>query len=71
MYIRRADVEKYGPTTRRPGCQKVTRGTVTTCTVATQGDGCRERMERLMMQDPVGADQDVRTETRHDEAFAK
>ena len=26
------------------------------CIVATHGDACRERMERLMMQDAVGAE---------------
>ena len=31
------------------------------CIVATHSDGCRERLERLMMQDPVGADRVVRT----------
>ena len=34
-------------------------------------DACRERMQRLVMQDPVGADRAVRTETRHEQAFAK
>ena len=48
-----------------PGCQKVTRGTVPSWIVATHSDACRERMERLMMQDPVG------DKTCHDEAFAR
>ena len=58
------DVEKYGPTKWCPGCQK-------SCIVATHSDACRERLERLMMQDPVGADRVVRTKTRHAEAFAR
>ena len=45
--------EKYGPTKGCPGCQKVTWGTVPSYIVATHSDACRERMERLMMQDPV------------------
>ena len=56
MYIRRMDVEKYGPTKGCPGCQKVTRRTVPPCIVATYSDACRERMEGLMMQDPVEVD---------------
>ena len=71
MYIRRVDVEKYGPTIGCPGCHKVSRGTVPSCIAATHNDECRERMERLMMQDPVGADRVVRTRTRHEEALAK
>ena len=59
-YNRRMDVEKYGP-----------EGTVPSCIVATHSDACRERMERLMMQDPVGADRAARTETRRNEAFAR
>ena len=62
MYIRRMDVEKCCPTKGCPGCQKVMRGTVPSCIVATH---------RLMMQDPVGADRVVRTKTRHDEAFTR
>ena len=46
MYIGRMDVEKYGPTKGCPGCQKVTRGTVPSCIVATHSDACRERMEK-------------------------
>ena len=60
MYIRRMDVEKYGPTKGFPHCQKVTRGTVPSCIVATHSDACRERIERLMMQNPVGADRVVK-----------
>ena len=71
MYIHMMDVEKYGPTKGCPSCKKVTRETVPSCIVATNIDACRERMERLMMQDPVGADRVVRTKTRHDEAFAR
>ena len=41
------------------------------CIVGTHSDACRERMKRLIMQDPVGADRVVRTKTRHDEAFAR
>ena len=44
---------------------------MTSCIVATHSAACRERMERLMMQGPVGADRVVRTTTRHDEAFAR
>ena len=51
--------------------QEVTRGTLPSCIVAAHSDGCRERMEILMMQDPVGADRAVRTKTRHDAAFAR
>ena len=51
--------------------EKVTRGTVPSCIVAAHSDACRKRMERRMMQDPVGADRVVRTKTRHDEAFAR
>ena len=36
MYISRVDVEECGPTKGCPGCQKVTRGTVLSCFVATQ-----------------------------------
>ena len=35
MYIRRVNVEKCGPAKWCPGCQKVTRGTVPSCIVAT------------------------------------
>ena len=35
------------------------------------GGGCRERMERLIMKDTIGADPVVRTKTRHEEAFVK
>ena len=60
MCIRRVDVEKHGPTKGCPGLQKATRGTVPSCIVATHSDACRERMERLMMQDPVGTDRVVK-----------
>ena len=65
------DVEKYGQTKGCPSDQKVTRRTVPSCIVATHSGGYRERMARLTTQDPVGADREDRTETRHDEAFAE
>ena len=71
MYIRRMVVEKYGPTTGCPGCQKVMSGAVPSCIVATHHDECRERMEKLMMQDPEGADGVVRTKTRMNDALAR
>ena len=64
MYIRRVEVEKYGPTSGCPGCQKVVSGAVPSCIVATRNDECRERTEKIMMQDPEGADRVVRTKTR-------
>ena len=69
MCTRGVDVEKYSPTKGCAGCQKVTRRTVPLCTVAS--DVRHKRMERLTMQDPIGADRVVRTKTRHEEAFAK
>ena len=45
-------------------------GAVPSCIVATHNDECRERMEKLMMQDPEGADRVVRTETRINDALA-
>ena len=71
MYIRRMDVEKYGPTTGGSHIVRKSRGELPSCIVATHSAACRERTERLMMQNPVGADRVVRTTTRHDEAFAK
>ena len=50
-----------------PGCQKVTRGTVPSCTLTTHSEACRGRMERPTTQDPVGADRAVGTKT----AFAR
>ena len=61
MYTCNVDVEKYGHTKGCPGCRKLMRGTV-------HPNGCREHMERLMMQDPIGgAERVVRTETRHEQ----
>ena len=54
MCIRKMDVDKNGLTKGCPSCHKVTWGTVPSCIMATHSDACRERMERLMMQDPVG-----------------
>ena len=71
MYIRRMEVEKYGPTRGCPGCQKVMSGAVPLCIVGTHNDECRERMEKLMMQDPEGADRVVRTKTRINDALAR
>ena len=73
-YIRRMEVEKYGPTRGCPGCQKVTSDAVPSCIVATHNDECRERMEKLeklMMQDPEGADRVVRTKTRISHVLAR
>ena len=39
--------------------------------VARHSDACRERMERLVSQDLLGADLVVRIQTRHEEAFSK
>ena len=61
-------------TARRKGVRAVRKsrgGTVPSCIVATHSDACRERMERLVVQDPVGADRVVRHKTRHDEEFSK
>ena len=66
MYIRRMDVEKYAPTKACAGCQKVPRRIAPSCIVATHSNACRERMERLVVQDPGGADRVVRTKTRLD-----
>ena len=46
-------------------------GAVPSCIVATHNDECRERMEKLMMQDPERADRVVRTKTRINDALAK
>ena len=70
-YIRRVEVGKYGPTRGCPGCQKVMSGAVPSCIVATHNDECRERMEKLMMQDLEGADRVVRTKTRINDALAR
>ena len=50
VYIRRAEVETYGPTRGCPGFQKVVSGPVPFCTTATHNDANKERMEKLMMQ---------------------
>ena len=71
MYIRRTEVEKYGPTRGRPGYQQVVNGAIPSCTSATHNDECRERMEKLMMSDPEGADRVARTKIRIDEALAR
>ena len=46
-------------------------GAVPSCVVATHNDECRERMEKLMMQDPEGADRVARTKNRINEALAR
>ena len=46
-------------------------GAVPSCIVATHNDECRERMEKLVMQDPEGADRVVRTKTRINDALAR
>ena len=71
MYIRRMEVEEYGPTRGCLGCRKVMSGAVPSCIVATHNDECRERMENLMMQDLSGADRVVRMKTRINEALAR
>ena len=71
MFIRRMEVEKYGRTRGCPGCQKVMSGEVPSCILATHNDGCRERMEKLMMQDPEGVDRVVKTKTRTNDALAR
>ena len=71
MYIRRMEVEKYGPTRGCPGCEKVMSGAVPSCIAAAHNDECRERMEKLMMRDPEGADRVVRTKTRINDALAR
>ena len=71
LFIRRMEVEKYGPTRGCPGCQKVMSGAVPSCIVATHNDECRERMGKFMMQDPEGADRVVRTKIRINEALAR
>ena len=71
MYIRRVEVEKYGPTSGCSGCQKVVSGAVMSCIVAIHNDECRERTEKLMMQDLEGADRVVRTKTRMNDALAR
>ena len=46
-------------------------GAVPSCIVATHNDECRDRMEKLMMQYPEGADRVARTKTRMNEALAR
>ena len=71
MYIRRMEVETYGPARGCPGCQKVMSGAVPSCIAATHNDESRERVEKLMMQDPEGPDLVARTKTRIDEPLAR
>ena len=44
MYIRRVDVEKYGPTSGCPSCQMVMKVSVTSGITATHNDECRTHM---------------------------
>ena len=70
MHFRRMAVEKHSPDKGCPGCQKVMRELCHHALRLHTVDERRERMERLMNQNPVRADRVVRTDT-HDEAFAK
>ena len=71
MYPGRTEVQKYGPTRGCPGWQKVVNGAIPSCIAATYNSDCRERKEKLMMQDPEGSDRVARTKVRLDEATAR
>ena len=69
--VERAEGDKYGPTRGCPDCQTVVNGAIPLRIAATCIDECRERVEKLMIQDPEGSDRVVRTRVRPDEAPAR
>ena len=49
MYVRKREIEKYGPTPGCQGCRAIARGTS-----ATHTETCRDRMKKLMTEDEEG-----------------